>query len=212
MARREEEKEQFVVSDKRKFTSEGELRPDVQRTEEAPSPPTSASVATAEPAVSAQPTADTVGSSTDEVTDEKMPPPPSAAEQKAQREEYHQAGKKIDSMLDAAGAQRPADVEMTFERLTASLYMQAMMQLGMLREENVAPQPDLIGARQTIDTIALLQEKTKGNLTDRETHMLQNCLFELRMAFLEITNMLTRPPDPAGKPGAPGNPAGGIKR
>jgi hypothetical protein len=107
-------------------------------------------------------------------------------------------------MLDAAGADRPPDTEMTFERLVASLYMQAMMQLGMLREENVPPQPDLIGARQSIDTIALLNDKTKGNLTEREANMLQNVLFELRMAFLEITNMLTRPPSPA-KPGAPGD-------
>jgi len=57
----------------------------------------------------------------------------------------------------------------------------------------------LIGARQTIDTIAMLNEKTKGNLTEREANMLQNVLFELRMAFLEITNMLTRPPS-AGAP------------
>lgn len=210
MAKREEEKEQFVVSDKRKFTSEGELRPDVQteviteaqpRTEEAPPTAESESTANMQPEnVSADP------------TEEQLPPPPTAAEQKAQHDEYHSAGKKLDFMLDAAGAQRPADMEMTFERLIASLYMQAMMQLGMLREENVAPQPDLIGARQTIDTIALLNDKTRGNLTDREAHMLQNCLFELRMAFLEITNILTRPPDPNAKPGAPGAPAGGPRK
>src|SRR4029077_3201857 len=134
---------------------------------------------------------------------EQMPPPPTAAEQKAQHDEYHKAGKQIDSMLDAAGAQRPAETEMTFERLIASLYMQAMMQLGMLREESVPPQPDLIGARQTIDTIALLNDKTKGNLTEREAHMLQNVLFELRMAFLEITNILTTPQAGVVEPGPP---------
>ncbi len=196
MAKREEEKELFVVADKRKFTSEGELRPGVDSQPEqvsSPAPPSPTSVA--EPK---SPEA----SSTD-TAEPEMPEPPSAAEQKAQHDEYRQAGRKIDSMLDSAGAERPAEMEMNFERLIGSLYMQAMLQLGMLREENVPPQPDLITARQTIDTIALLNDKTKGNLTDREATMLQNCLFELRMAFLEITNILTRPPDPGAKPGTP---------
>jgi hypothetical protein len=102
-------------------------------------------------------------------------------------------------MIDAAGGRRPANLDVTFEGLVASLYMQAMIQLGMIREENVPPRPDIVGARHTIDTISLLEEKTKGNLTDRESHMLQNALFELRMAFLEITNVLTTAP----RPGAP---------
>src|SRR5437868_166890 len=197
MPRREQEKEQFVVSDKRKFTPEGELRPDAPL-------PTTETQATAPASIKDEASAPPVPEVAAK-NGEQMPPPPSAAEQKAQHDEYHKAGKHIDSMLDAAGAERPTDTEMTFERLVASLYMQAMMQLGMLREENVPPQPDLIGARQTIDTIALLNDKTKGNLTEREANMLQNVLFELRMAFLEITNMLTRPPSPGAMPGAPGD-------
>jgi len=58
---------------------------------------------------------------------------------------------------------------------------------------------DIIGARQTIDSLAVLQEKTKGNLTDREKTLLQNVLFELRMAFIEITNAVA---SYATKPGA----------
>ena len=88
----------------------------------------------------------------------------------------------------------------TFERLVASMYMQAMMQLGLVREEGAPVRPDVIGARSSIDTLALLAEKTKGNLTDKESTMLQNTLFELRMAFLEITNMLTQAPPPGGGP------------
>ena len=57
------------------------------------------------------------------------------------------------------------------------------------------PQVDLMGARQTIDTLALLQTKTKGNLTPAEESMLQNVLYELRMAYLEVTNLLTHPPE-----------------
>src|SRR4051794_38984772 len=184
-----QEKEDFVVADRRKFTSEGELRPDAPAEQPAPEQKTDV------PAEQKRQPAATP----EKPAREEMPAPPSHAEQHAQNQDYQAAGKKIDSLLDEAGAQRPPDMEINFERLIASLYMQAMAQLGMIREENTPPRPDVISARQTIDTIALLGEKTKGNLTERESHMLQNVLFELRMAFLEITNVLTRPP----APGAP---------
>lgn len=181
------EKEQFVVQDRRKFTAEGELRPDAPPAREEP-------LAAKEPPA-APPTAEESGRREQEV----MPAPPTAAEQHAQHTDYKAAGKQVDSMLDAAGAKRPPDMEMTFEKVILSLYMTAMMQLGMVREENTPPQPDIVSARQTIDTIALLGEKTKGNLTERESHMLQNCLFELRMAFLEIMKVLTSQPPPEKK-------------
>jgi hypothetical protein len=79
MARREQEKEQFVVSDKRKFTSDGELRPD------APLPSAEIQQA-AEPSIKnetpAAPVAEASGKN-----GEQMPSPPSAAEQKAQHDE-----------------------------------------------------------------------------------------------------------------------------
>jgi hypothetical protein len=76
-----------------------------------------------------------------------------------------------------------------------------MLQLGMMHREGENPQPDIVGARQTIDTLGVLRDKTKGNLTSKEEGLLQNVLFELRMAFLEITNAITRAPGPAsGKP------------
>ncbi len=87
---------------------------------------------------------------------------------------------------------------MTFERFMASLYMTAMLQLGLMREEGSQPHIDLIGARQTIDTISLLSEKTKGNLTAAEENFLQNSLYELRMAYVEVTNALARPPQATG--------------
>jgi len=89
---------------------------------------------------------------------------------------------------------------MTFEKFIASIYMSALVQLGLAAPQGEKPVVDLLGARQTIDTLAILQEKTKGNLTPAEQNMLQNLLYELRMAYLEVTNMLTRPPQ-AG-PGA----------
>ena len=60
---------------------------------------------------------------------------------------------------------RAQDFEITFEKFVASLYMSALMQLGLAAPQGAKPEVDLMGARQTIDTLAILQEKTKGNLT-----------------------------------------------
>ena len=171
-----EKKPDFVVSDRRKFTEEGELRNDI-REESQPQ------------AQSVQPT---------QAAEEQLPPTPTHAEQEAQHKEYRASNKKLDDMLLAGGHGKAEDFEMTFDRLVQSLYVTAMLQLGLMHREGENPQPDIIGARQTIDTLGVLKEKTKGNLISSEENLLQNALFELRMAFLEITNALTRPPSAAG--------------
>jgi hypothetical protein len=80
----------------------------------------------------------------------------------------------------------------------ASLYMTAMMQLGLMREPDGQSGVDIVGARQTIDTLGMIADKTKGNLTPKEQGFLQNCLYELRMAYVEVTNALARPPQAPG--------------
>jgi hypothetical protein len=180
----------FTVTDRRLFTSDGELRADVPEEKPAEPAPQASAVATAPPAERA-PSA---------VTDPNVPPPPTAAEQKANADAYHQSSKDMDARVELSG-HSAKELEMTFERFMASLYMSAMLQLGMMHEEGGQPRIDLIGARQTIDTLGLLQEKTKGNLTSAESNFLQNCLYELRMAYVEVTNALARPPQ--APPGAP---------
>jgi hypothetical protein len=105
--------------------------------------------------------------------------------------------------MESALGSRAQDLQMTFERFVASLYMSALMQLGLMREQSgPQPQVDLVGARQTIDTLTILADKTRGNLTPQEETLMQNCLYELRMAYVEVTNALTRAPQPgAGGPG-----------
>ena len=91
--------------------------------------------------------------------------------------------------------------EMSFERLVQSVYMQAIMQLGGAAEPGQQPQVDLLGARQSIDMLNILSAKTKGNLSEPEDHLLQSALFESRMGFLEVTQLLAR--QAAAKQGAP---------
>ena len=122
-----------------------------------------------------------------------MPPSPTAAEQQTQADAYRKSSKELDARVELSG-HSAKELEMTFERFLASLYMTAMLQLGLMHEEGGQPRVDLIAARQTIDTLSLLAEKTKGNLVAVEENFLQNSLYEVRMAYVEVTNALARPP------------------
>jgi Domain of unknown function (DUF1844) len=195
----------FTVTDRRLFTEEGELRKEAQE-ETKPSPaagvsPGAASSTSPEKKEPASEVAEFPPSS--QATAERMPPPPSAAEQKAQADAYHASSKDLDSQVELGGGSAK-DFEMTFERFLASLYMTAMLQLGLMHQQGEQPRVDIIGARQTIDTLALLGEKTKGNLTPSEQNFLQNSLYELRMAYLEVTNAFARPPQPGVATGTGG--------
>jgi hypothetical protein len=190
----------FTVTDRRLFTSEGELRTDVPE-EKAPAEKPPTETAPKATAVAAPPApAPTEAEVTGIADPNAAPPPPTAAEQKANADAYRESSKDLDARVELSG-HSAKELEMTFERFMASLYMSAMMQMGMMHEEGGQPRIDLIGARQAIDTLGLLQEKTKGNLTPAENNFLQNCLYELRMAYVEVTNALARPPQ--APPGAP---------
>jgi hypothetical protein len=203
MAHKKHEQSSFTVTDRRLFTSDGALRSEVvEEVESAPQPPP------APPAPVVEESARVVESAAqkpeadaDTVSERDIPPPPSMAEQDAQAAAYKQSARDVDSQVELSG-HSAKDFEMTFERFLASLYMTAMLQLGMMRERDQQPRVDLIGARQTIDTLSLIGEKTKNNLTVVEENFLQNSLYELRMAYVEVTNALARPPKPGPAAGA----------
>jgi hypothetical protein len=179
----EKKEESFKVSDRRLFTADGELR--AEEKEEVFSPP------------KPQPTPDPMPKSEkkEEQATGSVPPPPSAAEQQEQADAYRKSSSDFNKQAELHG-HSSKDLEMTFERFLASLYMTAMLQLGLMHEQGGQPQIDIIGARQTIDTISLLSEKTKGNLSPVEENFMQNALYELRMAYVEVANALSRPPQP----------------
>ena len=177
----EKKQESFTVTDRRLFTAEGDIREEVAPEEVSNAAPAPQAAAQALPNVAApQPESD-------------VPPAPTAAEQKQQADAYRKSAKDLVARVELSG-NSTKDLEITFERFMASLYMSAMMQLGLMHEQGGQPRVDLIGARQTIDTLSLLSEKTKGNLTSTEETFLQNVLYELRMAYVEVTNALARPP------------------
>lgn len=188
MAEKKHEQSGFTVTDRRLFTPDGELRSDAPEESE---PPKASPPVQSKDSSGAQP----MPAATTERTplDREMPLPPSNAEQEAQAAAYRESAKELDAQVELGG-HSAKDFEMTFERFLASLYMTAMLQLGLMRQQGEQPRIDIIGARQTIDTISLIAEKTKGNLNGAEENFLQNSLYELRMAYVEVTNALARPP------------------
>ena len=85
---------------------------------------------------------------------------------------------------EAAGGQVPAA---SFELLLSTLGAQALTAMGKLADPaqgHAVVRPDL--AQHVIDMLAMLEQKTKGNLTKMEADMLENVLHQLRMAFVTI--------------------------
>jgi hypothetical protein len=229
----------FTVTDRRKFTLEGDLREGQSATiEETPTPaattPASQSglslndadaEAKSEPRLGPKLVHDATRSEAPpmakEVVDRDLEPLPTdddlvdeedagaeltAAETAQQDADYRASSKKLDDMISQTnpGARETLggrNGEMTFDKLVQSIYMTAALQLGAGTQPGEQPRVDILGARQSIDMLSVLGEKTKGNLTDKEQRLLQNALFELRMMFMEITNAISSSAhNPAGKP------------
>lgn len=72
----------------------------------------------------------------------------------------------------------------TFEFLIGSLRFQAEVALGLFKMKE-DEKPDLDIARHLIDLLAMLEEKTKGNLSIEEQLLLQNSVTELRFRFIQ---------------------------
>ena len=156
MSQSSKDPESFGVVDKRRFTPEGERRPEAAV--EAPSTPQRKPI----PAPSEPP---------------KSPPAPESEAARTARQAYErQAGP-------------PPKQEADFETLVLSLSTSAMYQLGLVQDPAGAPIPtDLEAARHTIDILGVLQKKTRGNLTPQEEQLLEQVLYELRLAYVHISS------------------------
>jgi len=208
----DKKKDEFVVQDRRRFSFEdGEVHDNPERSAEEPKveEPTAAAPPAAEQKkgeVREFPKRDETPTTTEEVIDkEQQGPPLSASERKAGDDAFAQSSKKIDEQIKSQLGRNSEEFQMTFDRFIASLYMTALMQLGLLQEQGGQPRIDILGARQTIDTLLLLRDKTKGNLTPQEDTLMGNSIYEVQMAYVEVTNAITRKVQPA-PPGAVPNP------
>lgn len=77
-----------------------------------------------------------------------------------------------------------------FSTFVVSLAGNVMVQLGQAPagEQTPAAEPNLPLAKQTIDILVMLEDKTRGNLTEEEQHLLGQLLYECRMAYVQATS------------------------
>ncbi len=107
----EKKQDSFTVTDRRLFTSDGELRQEVSEEE----------IATFKPAPAAAPASEVVSAVPSAAPpagtlDPSVPPPPTAAEQKEQADAYRKSSKELDARVELSG-HSAKEMEMTFERL-----------------------------------------------------------------------------------------------
>lgn len=110
----------------------------------------------------------------------------------AKKEKERKTGSPEASGYKAVKEQEPNEKkllpEMNFPAFLLSLNTSALISMGLIpnpttgnREQNMEL------ARQTIDLLGILKEKTKGNLTKEEEDLLNNILLELRLAYVDLT-------------------------
>jgi hypothetical protein len=159
----EDEKERgFKVADRRRFSPEGEAKPEV---EERPAPEP------AKPAASSG----AIHSNFDEQIHA-----PSAGAQAQASAEYQKAASA------QPGAQDIGPQDLTFASFVVGLSTEALALMGEMPHPATGERMnDLLGAQQLIDIVAILQEKTRGNLSHDEETLLEAILFDLRMKYVE---------------------------
>ena len=160
----EQESPKVKVSDRRRFSAEGEP---LEKTDADPVQHPSE------------------GSSTEKETSAPEPPPPESAEADTAPESA-----EADTTA-SEGRGTPPLPPASFETLVLSFGMQAQFELGFGGQADQEP-PNLDVARHSIDMLGVLKEKTKGNLSLSEDRLLENTLTELRFRYVQVVGEINK--------------------
>jgi hypothetical protein len=178
MAEEEEKERGFKVADRRRFSAEGEAKPEA---EERPAP---------EPPKAAQPQHSHEGHAHPEAhthEDDQEFVAPSSGEQAQASAAYQKAASAL------PGAQDIGPQDLTFASFVVGLSTEALALMGEMPHPATGERMhDLLGAQQLIDIIGILQEKTRGNLSPDEETLLDAILFDLRMKYVEKARVAPR--------------------
>ncbi len=104
------------------------------------------------------------------------------------------AGPTVASQAESSRptAQAATSPELTFTTFLLSLSTQALAHLGEIPSlMDGQMSKDLVAAKQLIDIIGILSDKTKGNLDAGETALMQSILYDLRLKYVELTRRAT---------------------
>jgi hypothetical protein len=106
------------------------------------------------------------------------------------QEEKKRLEQEVESQAGAGSAAGPQDRELppaSFETLVSTIATQVIMALGGMQDPRSGkPRVDLDLAKFHIDCLSLLEDKTRGNLTDEEKSVLDQVLYETRMHYVQI--------------------------
>jgi hypothetical protein len=162
-------REQIKVTDKRIFTADGELREEFK-----------GEITPADPAAAPRPAPPPVAA--------PSPEPPKQEERRTKQEPPPGGEERRNNRSIADKAQNPGT---PFTDFVEPLIAQAYMSLGMLRNPyQPKPTVDVAAARQMIEIITMLKDKTAGNLTPDEQDFLATHLGELKLAFVQRTKTI----------------------
>lgn len=101
-------------------------------------------------------------------------------------ENWKEAAEKEKANLEKEG--KPIPPEPDFSFFVTTLSLQASIDLGEVPNPVTnKKEGNFVQAKFLIDTLGMLKEKTKGNLTAEETNFLENVLYELRMQYISKT-------------------------
>ena len=144
-----EEQDGFKITDRRQFTTEGDIREQQQ-----PDP------------------------GSQEAPPQEEEPPKASQQEKPQPEAAQEDDQKEEANQDPGHG-------VNFASFLLSLATTGMVHLGEIPEPSTGQKmEDLEAAHQMIDILSILKEKTEGNLSAEESHLLENVLYELRMKFM----------------------------
>lgn len=108
------------------------------------------------------------------------------AQARAEKEKLAQKASEAETAkAGAAGGMPPAN----FETLISTMATQALFAMGAIPDPRTGQRmAHLDLARHHIDMLSVIEEKTKGNLSEEETTMLTSTLYELRSRYIQLAN------------------------
>lgn len=178
MASEEEGSKGFKIQDRRRFSAEGELKPEFGGAEESSAKPETPKTGAAQGA----------SASAQSQQAEVRPQPAASQPQQAAAAQGYAAAR---AGAGSESRSSPAATEITFGTFLMSLSTEALVHLGEMADPaSGQPQRDLAMAQQLIDILGMLRDKTRGNLDQDEQALLDAILFDLRMKYVEIARRI----------------------
>ena len=110
----------------------------------------------------------------------------SAKKEEKEESKINEEAKSEETSRDDTSAQEALLPEIDFTHFILSLSSSALIQLGEIQDPFTQKSAkNLPSAKQTIDLIGMLKEKTKGNLTPEEEKVIDYVLYDLRMRYVK---------------------------